>query len=71
MANGRKIVIVRYKGKLHAVGGECTFDNTSLLAEGVCFGDKLFCCHHGCAFDIETGRVELPPAINNLPRFFV
>ena len=37
----------------------------------MCFGDKLICPHHGCAFDVKSGSVEYGPANINLPIFAV
>lgn len=65
------IVIARYKGKLYAVGGLCPYDLETPLKDSIVFNDKLYCPKHGCAFDIESGTVELSPAIDNLPRFNV
>lgn len=62
---------MRYKGKLYAVGGLCTYDGVTPLKGSVAFNDKLYCTKHGCAFDIETGSVEYAPALDNLPRFAV
>ena len=38
---------------------------------GVCFGNKLYCPKHGCAYNITTGTSEYAPALDNLPIFFV
>ncbi len=72
------ILIIRYQGKLFAVGGECTHKDSLDLTEGyktmengISFNDKLMCPHHGCAFDIKTGSVEYGPAYHNLPIFMV
>lgn len=65
------IVVTRYKGKLYGVGGLCPYDEKAQLGDGIIFNDKLCCPEHGCAFDIESGTVEYPPAIDNLPRFRV
>lgn len=53
------------------MGGLCTYDLETPLKDSIVFNDKLYCPKHGCAFDIETGTVELAPAIDNLPRFKV
>lgn len=41
------------------------------MREAIIFGDKLYCPHHGCAYDIKSGSVEYGPASMNLSRFFV
>lgn len=56
---------------MYAVGGLCTYDLETPLKDSIIFGDKLYCPKHGCAFDVESGTVELAPAIDNLPRFKV
>ena len=35
------------------------------------FNNKLYCPHHGCAFNIITGTVEYGPSYFNLPKFHV
>ena len=41
------------------------------MDNAMCFGDKLICPHHGCAYDVKSGSVEYGPASINLPIFSV
>lgn len=62
--------MTRYKGKVYAVGGLCTYDGKTELKDGIVFGNKLYSPNHGCAYNIQNGEVEYAPAIDDLPRFF-
>lgn len=72
-----EIVIVRFEGKLYAVAGLCSYrepfedDTHKTFEEAMVFNNKMYCPHHGCAFDVTTGEVEYGPAYNNLSRFYV
>ena len=74
------IVIVRFEGKLYGVSGVCSHrdpldddeEGSNLTFEdAIVFNNKLYCPHHGCAFDVTSGSVEYGPALDNLARFFV
>lgn len=60
------VVIVRFEGKLYAVAGVCSYrdpleddDEGSKLTfeDAIVFNNKLYCPHHGCAFDVTSGSV--------------
>ena len=63
------ILIVKYKGKLYAVGAYCTHFGVPMNF-GVVIEDKLLCPAHGAAFSV-TGEQEVGPAYDNLPKFEV
>jgi len=66
----RTILLVRTNGQFHAVGGKCThYDGP--LAKGVLCGDRVLCPWHLAVFNVATGNLEEPPALDGLPRFDV
>ena len=40
------------------------------MKDAIVFNDKLYCPHHGCAYNITSGSVEYGPAYYHLPKFF-
>ena len=48
-----------------------TYDGSTRLIDGICFENKLYSPMNGSAYNIATGEVELGPAMDDLPRFFV
>lgn len=66
---GREILLVRHRGRFHAVPDRCTHARKPLhdgsLEDGV-----LVCAYHGARFDLETGRATLP-AVRPLDRYAV
>lgn len=62
-ARGEAIVVVRDKGALYAVGASCTHYGGP-LAEGLVADGKVHCPWHHACFDLRTGQVEGPPALN-------
>ena len=64
-----KLLIVRHKRVLHALGSRCTHYSLP-LAKGVLTDDgKLRCFAHGARFDVTTGDIEDFPGIDSLPKF--
>jgi NADPH-dependent 2,4-dienoyl-CoA reductase/sulfur reductase-like enzyme/nitrite reductase/ring-hydroxylating ferredoxin subunit len=61
-----KILLVRLKGKLYAVGHECPHYQEK-LENGALFGTQVVCKSHFARIDVTTGRVVSPPALNDLP----
>ena len=57
--------------------GKCTYadpleeDADVSFKDALVFNNKLYCPHHGCAFDVTSGLVEYGPAYDNLSKFFV
>ncbi len=64
------VLLTRIQGKFHAVGGICTHYGGN-LAEGTCKGDRVYCPWHMSAFNMITGDLEEPPALDAVPRFEV
>jgi apoptosis-inducing factor 3 len=62
------ILLTRVEGKFHAVGGKCThYDGP--LAKGVLCGHRVVCPWHSAVFDVITGNVLEPPAVDALPHY--
>ena len=64
----RSVLLIRVNGKFHAIGSKCTHYGAS-LAEGVLSGHRVRCPWHQACFDIVTGAIEEPPALDALPHF--
>jgi NADPH-dependent 2,4-dienoyl-CoA reductase/sulfur reductase-like enzyme/nitrite reductase/ring-hydroxylating ferredoxin subunit len=62
------VLLVRVAGEYHALGATCTHFGAK-LADGVLSGDRLVCPWHKACFRVPDGRVQEPPALNDLPRF--
>src|SRR3954469_22253741 len=67
-AGGTEILLARVKGKYHAVGAHCTHYGAPLV-DGVLNGDRIVCPWHHACFDITSGDVQEPPALDSLPCF--
>ncbi|HKY45857.1 MAG TPA: FAD-dependent oxidoreductase [Pyrinomonadaceae bacterium] len=67
-ANGTEILLACVNGDFHAVGAHCTHYGAPLV-EGVLNGDRIICPWHHACFNVTTGDVQEPPALDSLPRF--
>jgi NADPH-dependent 2,4-dienoyl-CoA reductase/sulfur reductase-like enzyme/nitrite reductase/ring-hydroxylating ferredoxin subunit len=65
-AGEEKILLVRIKGTVHAVGHKCPHYEEK-LEKGALFGTQIVCKSHFARMDVTTGRVIAPPAFNDLP----
>jgi NADPH-dependent 2,4-dienoyl-CoA reductase/sulfur reductase-like enzyme/nitrite reductase/ring-hydroxylating ferredoxin subunit len=61
-----RILLVRIRGTVHAVGHKCPHYEEK-LEKGVLFGTEIVCKSHLARMDVATGRVIAPPAFNDLP----
>jgi 3-phenylpropionate/trans-cinnamate dioxygenase ferredoxin subunit len=61
-ADGRRIALCNYGGKIYAIADECTHDRGP-LDQGELIGHEVECPRHGARFDIETGRATRLPAV--------
>jgi len=68
--NGTDILLARVDGKFHAVGAHCTHYGAPLV-EGVLHGERLVCPWHHACFNITTGDLQEPPALDALPHYEV
>lgn len=58
---GIPILLVRFRGVIHAIGRICTHEDQD-LAEGWIEGDCVVCPRHGSKFDLITGDALTLPA---------
>ncbi len=70
IADEKSILLVRVDGKFYALGSKCTHVGAP-LAEGVLYQNHVRCPWHQACFDIVTGNLEEPPALDALPYYTV
>ena len=63
---GVRIAIANVNGRLFAIDELCTHEQCSLAEEGTLEGAVVTCGCHGAQFDVTTGRVLAPPAVQPL-----
>jgi 3-phenylpropionate/trans-cinnamate dioxygenase ferredoxin component len=68
--NGLRIAIFNLDGRYFAISDTCSHEDAS-LSEGFVEGSEVECPLHGARFDIRTGRVLTPPAIEDVQSFEV
>ncbi len=69
-AGEAKVLLARVDGGFHAVGATCPHYGAP-LAEGALCGKRLICPWHHASFDVTTGDLLEPPALDALPRYEV
>lgn len=67
---GRRVSVAKVGGALHAFDDLCTHQLCS-LAEGDLDGSTVMCPCHGSEFDVTTGAVLNPPAVEPVRTFQV
>jgi NADPH-dependent 2,4-dienoyl-CoA reductase/sulfur reductase-like enzyme/nitrite reductase/ring-hydroxylating ferredoxin subunit len=67
---GLGVLLVRADGKFYAIGSECTHFGGP-LEEGTLHGHRVRCPWHQACFDVVTGDMLEPPALDSLSRFKV
>jgi NADPH-dependent 2,4-dienoyl-CoA reductase/sulfur reductase-like enzyme/nitrite reductase/ring-hydroxylating ferredoxin subunit len=65
-----KVLLARAKGNYYAVGATCPHYGAP-LAEGALCGERLICPWHHASFDVTTGDLLEPPALDALSRYGV
>jgi nitrite reductase/ring-hydroxylating ferredoxin subunit len=60
--SGGRIAVANVQGVYYAFDDECTHEQCS-LAEGDLAGTTVTCMCHGAEFDIRSGAVLAPPAV--------
>ncbi|MET0626391.1 MAG: FAD-dependent oxidoreductase [Pyrinomonadaceae bacterium] len=69
-AGGTRILLARVGEEFHAVGAACPHYGAP-LAEGALCGTRVVCPWHHACFDVTTGGLAEPPALDSLPRYDV
>lgn len=67
---GRTVLVCRTREGVFAIDGVCTHAY-AMLGEGRLRGHRLICPLHGASFDVRTGQVLGPPAVENLSTYRV
>ena len=70
LVGNTKVLLARIRGVFYATGGECTHYGGP-LAEGSLNGARVVCPWHQAHFNVTTGGILEPPALDNLPMFEV
>lgn len=70
MVDGRDVVLVRHRGRVCALSGQCTHLKAPLM-DGIVADGTLRCPWHHARFDLETGEAVGAPAFASLDRFAV
>ena len=66
----KKIALFNVDGKYYAINDTCTHQGGP-LSEGELNGKEVTCPWHGAVFDVTTGEVLGPPAVNPVARYNV
>ena len=64
--DGTRIAVANVDGQLFAIDEMCTHEQCSLVEEGTLEGRVVTCGCHGAQFDVTTGEVLAPPALEPL-----
>ena len=67
---GRAIGLFNVDGVIYAIDNICTHDNAP-LSEGVVTDGCVTCPWHGAQFDLATGQVMTPPAVEDVNTYEV
>lgn len=67
---GKKVILTNFGGNVYAVSGVCTHEYYE-LALGFMIEERVVCALHLSQFDLRTGEVFNPPAVEPLQRFNV
>ncbi|MDZ7361371.1 MAG: non-heme iron oxygenase ferredoxin subunit [candidate division KSB1 bacterium] len=68
--NDKSIALFNLDGNYYAIDNTCTHRGGP-LAEGFVEGEEVTCPWHGAQFNIKTGAVVGPPAVQNVARYNV
>ena len=66
VVDGTPIAVANVGGRYYAVDEMCTHEECSLVEEGTLDGAVVTCGCHGAQFDVRTGQVLAPPALEPL-----
>jgi 3-phenylpropionate/trans-cinnamate dioxygenase ferredoxin component len=62
---GKQVLLSNLGGDVYAVDGVCTHEE-SMLSQGFMVEDRVVCQLHLSQFDLRTGEVNNPPAVEPL-----
>ena len=68
--NGNEVAIFNVHGSFHAIDNTCTHMGGP-LCEGEIEGTEVTCPWHGAVFDVTSGQVLGPPAVQAVNRYSV
>lgn len=60
---GVRVAVGNANGRFYAIDDTCTHEQCSLAEEGTLEGTVVTCGCHGAQFDVTTGAVLAPPAL--------
>jgi 3-phenylpropionate/trans-cinnamate dioxygenase ferredoxin component len=66
---GARIAVANANGRFFAIDDTCTHEQCSLTEEGSLDGTVVTCACHGAQFDVTTGQVLAPPALEPLKSY--
>jgi len=67
---GGRVLLVRHKGKVSALGTKCSHYGAPLEKGTLCNG-RVRCPWHGACFNVETGDIEDFPGLDSIPSYEV
>ena len=70
MVGETRVLLTKIKGQFQAIGNICTHYG-GWLHEGCLSGTGVYCPWHQSRFNVISGDVEEPPALDAVPRFAV
>ena len=65
---GRHLALFNVNGRVFAIDGDCPHQGAP-LAEGVLRDTTVTCPWHGAEFDVTSGKVLCPPAVENVKSY--
>jgi 3-phenylpropionate/trans-cinnamate dioxygenase ferredoxin subunit len=68
--DGVDVAVFNLDGDFYAIEDACTHDGGE-IASGIVEGCEIVCPRHGARFCIKTGKVESPPAYEDVASFLV
>lgn len=67
-AGETRVLLVRVEGTIHAVSAACPHYSMPLV-EGLLCGSTLTCVYHQSTFDVSSGKLLEPPALDGLMKY--
>jgi 3-phenylpropionate/trans-cinnamate dioxygenase ferredoxin component len=67
---GRRIAVFNLDGSFHAIDDVCPHEGGP-LSEGLVTSGCVSCPWHGAEFDVRTGKVLTPPAVEDVQSYKV